>query len=192
MGSRLRVTSILLAALALLGTACASDTSGTAGTSPTDPGTTSASESPAGPTELALVMGTPGEFDFSPTTLTMPAGEDVILTIRNNGRKEHEWMVGRDHMDEPGYQTDMLAMMEPTAMEGDGYKMEGFEGEEPMGGEHMEEGGDGHMGAEIEIEAGGFVTLRMHVPEDASGEWEMGCFIPQHYESGMKGTITIT
>lgn len=167
-----------LSVLALVATACGGNGGPSAGeTSP-----------PATPTttgELTLVMGAPGEFDFSPKVLSFAAGQQVMLTIRNVGKKEHEWMVGREHMDEPGYQTDLLARMEPTATAGKDYKLEG------VGEEGKDEMGKEHHGAEVEVEAGGFVTLQLKVPADAAGEWEMGCFLPRHYEAGMKGTVRV-
>ena len=43
----------------------------------------------------------------------------------------------------------------------------------------------------VEIQPGGEVMLRFTVPPSAKGEWEMGCFYPGHFETGMKGTVVI-
>ncbi len=33
--------------------------------------------------------------------------------------------------------------------------------------------------------------LHMEVPAESAGEWEMGCFIPGHYEAGMKAPLNV-
>jgi uncharacterized cupredoxin-like copper-binding protein len=33
--------------------------------------------------------------------------------------------------------------------------------------------------------------LHVHIPEDAVGEWEIGCFIPGHYEAGQAAVLEI-
>ena len=35
-------------------------------------------------------------------------------------------------------------------------------------------------------------TLHLWIPEEHRGEWEIGCFIPGHYEAGMKAPFVIT
>lgn len=47
------------------------------------------------------------------------------------------------------------------------------------------------ISTEVDVEPGGQATLRFTVPASAKGEWEMGCFIPGHYESGMSGFLEI-
>jgi len=41
------------------------------------------------------------------------------------------------------------------------------------------------------VQAGGYVTLRLELPAGAAGQWEMGCFIPGHYEAGMRGVLVV-
>jgi len=69
--------------------------------------------------------------------------------------------------------------------------------DEAPAGDHDEDG-DGHHdgatadhGAHILVEPGGEVTLRLQVPTDASGSWEIGCFLSGHYEAGMLAPLTI-
>lgn len=63
--------------------------------------------------------------------------------------------------------------------------------EEAMPGEdmdtHSEEEAAAHAGEvwELNVDAGGVAYLTFTVPEDYKGEWEIGCFIPRHYERGM-------
>lgn len=143
---------------------------------------------------LTVVMD---EYSFAPETLTVSAGQVIELTIVNEGEKEHELMIGLPVGGGPAWETDLFARMDPEAMSGDEYHLEGFEGMEEEAGGHEDEGDEmgemGEMGhgAELEVEAGGEVTIRLHIPEDAVGEWEIGCFLPNHYESGMKGTLIV-
>lgn len=46
------------------------------------------------------------EFRFEPAVLHLKVGEEVVLTIRNKGQVEHEWVIGRgvvNNQDEKGY-----------------------------------------------------------------------------------------
>ncbi len=51
--------------------------------------------------------------------------------------------------------------------------------------------GDDHAGAHITVAAGDQQTVQLQVPVDADGEWEIGCFLPGHYEAGMIATLVI-
>ncbi|HEX6208432.1 MAG TPA: hypothetical protein VF058_08765 [Actinomycetota bacterium] len=133
--------------------------------------------------DLTIVMD---EYGFIPDTLNVSAGDEIEVTIVNDGNEPHELMIGMPMGGGPEWETDLFGMMDPEALSGEGYHMEGVEHEE-----EEEEHGMGH-GAEVEVEPGGQVTLRMHVPEDASGEWEMGCYLPGHYEAGMHGTLVVS
>jgi uncharacterized cupredoxin-like copper-binding protein len=108
----------------------------------------------------------------------------------NDGDEPHELMIGQPSGGGPEWGTDLFGMMEPEAVEGDGYHMEGVGHMEGSEEGEEEEHGMGH-GAEVEVEPGGQVLLRLHVPEDATGEWEMGCFLTGHYEAGMHGTLVV-
>ena len=55
----------------------------------------------------------------------------------------------------------------------------------------MDAGGHAHAGAAITVVPGGRVELELHIPADADGDWEFGCFIPGHYEAGMLGELTV-
>lgn len=134
--------------------------------------------------ELTLVMD---EFSFVPDTITVSAGQEITLTIVNDGMVEHELMIGHPFGGGPEWESDLFARMAPEVMSGDGYVLEGMEGMEEEEGEEMH----GHEAAAIELESGAEVTLHLAIPADAVGEWELGCFLPQHYEAGMKGTLIV-
>lgn len=59
--------------------------------------------------------------------------------------------------------------------------------EEAMEPHEGEEGAGAHGGEvwELNVDAYGTAYLTFTVPEDYRGEWEIGCFIPRHYERGM-------
>jgi len=119
-----------------------------------------------------------GEFYFKPSRLELPAGQTVTLQLINNGKVEHEFMVGREVKEHEGemhgFHQDFFAGIEVT------YTVE--KGEVEREEEH---------GFEVELEPGGKAILTFTVPSDRTGEWEMACFVPGHYEAGMKGTLLV-
>lgn len=127
------------------------------------------------------VEGPPVPAGFPEPTATLPSGSSVMVTLRNDGHIVHDWRVGRTLLPEGGYENDLLAMMEPEAVSGTGYQL--VEPEEAAAGEPG--------GFAVEVEPGASVTLRLSVPANASGTWEMGCFIPGHYGAGMKADLRV-
>ena len=118
---------------------------------------------------------------FPPETAVLPAGRSVLVTLRNVGRIVHHWSVGRTLLPGGGYEHDLLATMEPEVLSGTGYRL--VETEEGAAG--------GPGGVVIEVAPGAAVTFRLAVPSDATGTWEMGCFVPGHYQAGMKKALTV-
>ncbi len=119
-------------------------------------------------------------------TLQLKAGEKVELTIRNEGRVTHDWMAGRGVVNTPeekGFRTDLLALLKP-AETGRQYVMERVGLVSKADSIKRISGGD-------EVEPGGAMTLRFTVPASAKGEWQMGCLMTGHYESGMRGMLVI-
>jgi plastocyanin len=178
---------IVLGALALLAAAC-----GGGGEAAT-------------PDENGRVVIELSEFQFSPNEITVTAGQEVTFVLRNVGEKEHEFMVGHDVDTDEGFPngfhdnffTDMSPMVSPMdaamGMEDMG-DMEGMSTDTTMG-----DMGDGSMD---EMEHHGFMVMRdpdeeatitFTVPEDAVGEWDIGCFEEDgaHWDDGMKGTLTV-
>lgn len=133
--------------------------------------------------KVTLVMK---EFKFEPSTIQLKVGEEVELTIRNVGQVSHDWMAGKglvNTTEEKGFHTDLLALLKPTET-GRQYAMERVGLASKADSIKRISGGD-------EVEPGGQVTLRFTVPATAKGEWQMGCLMTGHYESGMKGTLLI-
>ncbi len=126
------------------------------------------------------------EFSITPSKLEWKVGENVELTIRNEGQVAHDWMAGSgpvNTQEEKGYRKDLVALLKP--------KEAGRQWNPIRVGQPSKIDSIKRLSAGVEIEPGGEVTLRFTVPASAKGEWEMACLITGHYESGMKGTIVI-
>lgn len=115
------------------------------------------------------------EFAFAPNTLSLKSGEKVRLVFKQGGTLEHEFMAGREPMKDMGYMEDLFAgvdheiLPKPAADHGMGH------GAERVG---------------VRVQPGTTSTLAFIVPA-RPGAYEFACFVPGHYESGMKGTLTI-
>ncbi len=139
--------------------------------------------SAAGVHKVTLVMK---EFKFEPSKIQLKAGEEVELTIRNEGQVSHDWMAGSglvNTTEEKGFRKDLVALLKPTET-GRQYAMERV-------GLASKADSIKRISGRDEIEPRGQVTLRFTVPATAKGEWQMGCLMTGHYESGMKGTLVI-
>ena len=203
--------------LAVVAAACGSAQAESAGAGvATDAGVVVTEPRTGGDVAVEIVLE---EFGFDPDPVTLPAGETVVLTLRNDGAITHEFMLGQGPQEMGGYGVDLLAEMQPEVISGEGFMVEGFEGED-HGDDHADEEAavtshneateatddghdegeatdDGHdeaggHGAMVAIDPGGEVTIRIQVPDDAAGTWEMGCFLSGHYQAGMHGTVIVT
>lgn len=112
------------------------------------------------------------EFSFSPSAITLRAGERVILRVKNGGTTEHDLMAGRDPKPSEGYHEDLFADLE-VRMTG------GAPGH-----------GAAHRGVGLLLATARSGAVAFTVP-DRPGHYEFGCFVPGHYELGMKGTLII-
>jgi uncharacterized cupredoxin-like copper-binding protein len=137
----------------------------------------SACAAPAAPVSSSATVEL-GEFYFKPARLELPSGQTVTLQVINNGKVEHEPMIGREvrrHEGKvEGFEKDFFAGIEVK------YTIE-------KGSVEREE----EHGFEVELEPGGKATLTFTIPADRRGEWEIGCFVPGHYEAGMKGVLIV-
>lgn len=112
------------------------------------------------------------EFGFTPTTLQLRAGEKVTLRFRNLGKAEHEFMAGRQPTPGKGYADDWIAKAATNVPD------------------HTHPG-EAHTGEGVRVSADWYASLNLLVPPEP-GEYEFGCFVQGHYESGMKGKIVVT
>jgi len=111
-----------------------------------------------------------GDFFFSPAVAEVHAGERVTFVLNNLGLYEHEFMAGREAVAGTGYARDWLAAA----------------GADGSGGQDTNH----HIGAGIRVAPNRTATLTVVVPE-GRGEFEFGCFIAGHYESGMRGKLIV-
>jgi len=116
--------------------------------------------------------GTPND------TITFNAGETYAITFVNDGTVEHEMKAGngdllkRDNGTPDGYTNNFF--VGPAVLTQDGQKIEFSDLEE------------------VELDPGQSVTVTITVPESFAGQsHEMGCFVPGHYEAGMKAPIVV-
>lgn len=122
-------------------------------------------------------------------TFRVPAGKTVGIHIHNEGKMMHELVIGRKLTVEEkevsgkkvsvpaGYETSLFEVVDSDIF---------F-----YYGEAKAEVGGAKFG-ELEIEPGLRDTwIRLKFPEQAKGAWEIGCFAPGHYETGMKTTLIV-
>lgn len=160
---------------------------------------------------------TTGEFYFKPETIDLKAGGEVKIEIVNEGKIDHEFMVGRGVKmteDEAHGETDEAGEGEHESSEA-GHEHHQHEHNEGMHSAHagasrsFEE--DFFKGIDVKTETGNgaeFMSMPGHgtmillkpnskaiitftVPADRIGEWEMACFLPGHYETKMQGKIIV-
>lgn len=155
----MRIIGAILVVTGLLGAACTASPAG---------GAAAASGTAAGRT-IEIEMK---EFAFSPATLTVRAGERVVLRARNTGAAEHDLMAGRNPKPSQGYGEDLFA--------GAGAKLTGGRAGHA----------DGHRGVGLLLPAAQAGAVAFVVPS-LPGAYEFGCFVAGHYEAGMKGTLII-
>lgn len=128
---------------------------------------------PGGPGGEGTVRIAMSNFAFTPTQIRLRSGQRVTLQFDNRSPLEHEFMAGQRPEAMGGYATDLFKDVDVQAKGGT-----------------TERGG--HSGAfELRVAPHmGRAELTFVVP-DRKGTYEIGCFLPGHYEAGMKGTITV-
>jgi uncharacterized cupredoxin-like copper-binding protein len=108
-------------------------------------------------------------------TFTLPVGKTVGIHLHNEGKIVHELMIGRGHSAEGEY-AELLTEAVPS----DVFFYYGDQKTE-VGGALFEE---------LEVEQGIRDTwIRITVPAEMAGEWEIGCFIEGHYDQGMHAKL---
>ncbi len=102
------------------------------------------------------------DFQFSPNSWTVPAGEEISIDITNDGSVLHEWVLMQ-----PGVNIDSEADLPDT--------------EEELLAEFVY--------VEDEVEAGANKTLSFTAPD--AGTYQVICAIETHFDAGMEGTLTV-
>ncbi len=139
--------------------------------------------------QVTLVMQ---DFNFAPVTVSLKTGEAVALTIRNEGVLEHDWTAGKDLVPSTqgmGYRTDLWEVLRPRVI-GKGYTVERAEATPPEDPFWEMETAE-MLSTEVDVEPGGWVTLRFTVPASAKGTWQFASFVLRQDGLGMQGTLII-
>ncbi|MDP9495141.1 MAG: cupredoxin domain-containing protein [Actinomycetota bacterium] len=102
------------------------------------------------------------DFQFAPTSWTVPAGEEISIVITNDGSVLHEWVLMQ-----PGVTIDSEADLPET--------------EEELLADFVY--------VEDEVDAGATKTLTFTAP--AAGTYQVICAIETHFDAGMEGTLTV-
>jgi uncharacterized cupredoxin-like copper-binding protein len=111
-------------------------------------------------TDLAVTVQ---EFQFTPNTWTVPAGEQISIDITNEGSVTHEWVLLQEGVtitsedDLPETEEELLADF---------------------------------VNVEEEVEPGETKTLTFEAPP--AGTYQIICAIEGHFDAGMEGTLTST
>lgn len=157
MGSWKVSAALLLVLLAFVVAACGTAADDTT-TSASAGQTTTSSAGGEASTELSTSIV---EYQFTPDTWTVPAGEEVTITITNDGDLKHEWVLLQEGVNITS------------------------EADLPEDEEELEED---FVNVEKEVEPGETTTLTFQAP--AAGTYQIICAIPGHFNAGLKGTLT--
>ena len=111
------------------------------------------------------------EYGFGSDVIEVRAGQTVEFLLKNSGDLDHEFMIGREvtvGMDGHGH--DDGSMETDT----DGHD-------------------DGHHGFMVTLGPGATASVTVTIPDDAVGDWEIGCFLDKgsHWSSGMHATLRV-
>ena len=148
------------------------------------------------------------EYGFGSDVIEVRAGQTVEFLLKNSGDLDHEFMIGREvtatmggmatgfeHdffeglmpiVDPPEAVMDMESMdMDMDDMDMDDMDMDDMD---------MDGHDDHHHGFMVVLAPGATVTVTVTIPDDALGDWEIGCFLDKgtHWSSGMHATLRIT
>ncbi len=94
-------------------------------------------------------------------------------------------------MDGDSMEMDMDDGSMDMDMDGDSMDMDGDDGSMDMDTDGHD---DGHHGFMVTLAPGGTASVTVTIPDDAVGDWEIGCFRDKgtHWSSGMHATLRIT
>lgn len=108
--------------------------------------------------------------------IVLEVGRPYRLVFANVGMMEHEVLIGRtvvmDNGMPDGYENHLLDTV-PVRVVGDEWEV----------------GTSGFV--EVELEPGESVTIHVTLTPDLIGTWEIGCFVPGHYQAGMSAPVVV-
>ena len=188
-----RSTTAMILAVSMLAAACGSGGDGGEATG-------------AGGDPDAHIRVNMTEYGFGSDVIEVRAGQTVEFLLKNSGDLDHEFMIGREvtvGMDgmATGFGHDFFEGLMPTVDPPEaGMVIESMEIE--MGTDGHDDGsmdmdtdghGDGHHGFMVTLGPGATASVTVAIPDDAVGDWEIGCFRDKgsHWSSGMHATLRI-
>lgn len=133
-------------------------------------------DAPTAAAEPIVIEIAMGDHYFDPSDIRIPADEPVTLIFENSGSVPHEFMAGSGPSD-GDFEVDLFGGIDVT-----------IGPEAPPAHEHAH--GEEH-GTMVMVPVGSRMTMSFVLPSDRRGEWEIACFVGDHYERGMKGTLTV-
>jgi uncharacterized cupredoxin-like copper-binding protein len=104
------------------------------------------------------------DFAYTPSSISVPAGEPITLTLKNTGNVEHDFVVDKINV------TDVLAS-------------------DIMPAEHHQMGHETEYPLHFYAKAGKTATLQFTALE--SGTYEIFCSVEGHKEAGMIGKLIV-
>ena len=176
-----RSTTALILAVSMLAAACGSGGDGGEATG-------------AGGDPDAHIRVNMTEYGFGSDVIEVRAGQTVEFLLKNSGDLDHEFMIGREvtvGMDgmATGFGHDFFEGLMPTVDPPEaGIVMESMEIEMDLDSHD-----DGHHGFMVTLGPGATASVTVTIPDDAVGDWEIGCFRDKgsHWSSGMHATLRI-
>jgi len=129
----------------------------------------------------AVVEMDMAEWQFGAPVFRVPVGKTIGFHLHNEGVVLHELAIGRGpevvNGVTEGYATNLF-----TELKSDLFFY--------WGGSRVEL--EGARFEELEVDPGlQDIWIRLAIPEELAGEWEIGCFTPAHYEAGMHATLIV-
>ncbi len=146
------------------------------------------------------------EYGFGSDVIEVEAGQTVEFLLKNSGDLDHEFMIGREVTSgvggtATGFEHDFFDGLAPTVdPPGAKMDMESMDADD-HDHDHDQDGtmdmdsddhGDDH-GFMVILKPGGTASVTVTIPDDAVGDWEIGCFRDKgsHWSSGMRATLRV-
>ena len=151
------------------------------------------------------------EYGFGSDVIEVRAGQTVEFLLKNSGDLDHEFMIGREVTTTmggmaTGFEHDffegLMPIVDPpeAVMDMDDMDMDMDIDDMDMDMDIDDMDMDGHdddhhhHGFMVVLAPGATASVTVTIPDDAVGDWEIGCFLDKgtHWSSGMHATLRIT
>ena len=143
------------------------------------------------------------EYGFGSDVIEVRAGQTVEFLLKNSGDLDHEFMIGREVTATmggmaTGFEHDffegLMPIVDPPEAVMDMESMDMDMDDMDMDDMDMDGHDDHHHGFMVVLAPGATASVTVTIPDDAVGDWEIGCFLDKgtHWSSGMHATLRIT